>query len=193
MEQAKIKLIRTSQSVNSGRKAEIYIDDKLKTKISNGSEKIIKVSSGKHTVLAKIDWCKSQKITLNLEPGEKKKLICGSKLVGWKKWLALFYLFSKNKFIYLEHYSKEQKVNYQEETWSKLKEKGILYYIFKYGILSWGVPTGIFVFIAETIFNYNQISFPGIIFSFIITISIFSVGGTIFGLIMWLILNKISD
>ena len=193
MEQAEIHLIRTSQSANSGRKVEIYVDDYLKTKLANGSEKIIEVSPGQHTVLAKIDWCKSQKLTLNLEPREKKKLICGSKLVGWKKWLTLFYLFSKNEFIYLEPYSEEQTIEYKEKTWASIREKGMLNYIFKQGILGWGVPVGIFSFMISTLFNYSQISFPSILFSAITTVGIFSVAGVIFGLIMWFISNNINS
>jgi len=193
LEKAKIKIIRTSQFVNSGRNAEIHIDDNLKTKISDGAEKTIEVSPGKHTVLAKIDWCKSQKMTLNLEPGEKKKLVCGSKLVGWKKWLTLFYLFSKNQFIFLEPYSKEQTIEYQENSWHSLKEKGMLHYIFNQGVLGWGVPVGIIFFIFKTVFNYSQISFPDILISAMITIGVFSAGGVILGLIMWFFSNHITS
>lgn len=193
MKKAKIELIRTSQAINSGRNIEIYIDDSLKTKIANGAEKIMEVVPGNRTVFAKIDWCKSQKLLLNLEPGEKKKVICGSKLVGWKKSLTLFYLFSRNKYIYLEPYSKEQTIEYKEKTWSDISEEGMIKYIIKQGIIGWGIPVGIFSFMILTLLNYNQISFTNILLLALKNIGIFSIGGVFYGLIMWFLLNNINS
>ncbi len=187
MGSAKIELVRTSQRISAWRDFDIYIDNKLKIKISNESKKIIELDSGEHTIFAKIDWLKSKKITLNLKPGSECKLICGSKIIGWKKNMILFYVFSKNEFIFLDFYSEEKMIKYRENNLEKLKEKSFLKFVLKQGVLGWGIPVGIFVGITIIISNYNRLSFPRDIYRFILFIIIFSISGIVLGMIKWFV------
>ncbi|MCK8826767.1 hypothetical protein MWH25_03280 [Natroniella acetigena] len=182
---AKIKLLRTSQAVNSGRNYEIYLDGEQEGKIADGEEEIIEITPGKHEIYVKIDWCKSKKITLNLEKDEEVKLLCGSKLVGWKQWLTLFYLCSTDKFVYLDYYSQTLTLDYDEETWEEIKEKGFLYFIVRKGIIGWGLPVGCFVLLINILTSLGEITFHEIVLELLNTLAIFSVGGIVFGMLMW--------
>ena len=189
MGDAKIKVFRTSQAIHSGSDYEIYVDGQLAETISDGGEELIEIEPGKHKVLVKSDGNKSQEKTINLKSGSVKKLICGSKLVGWKQWLALEYFLLPISDIYLEEYTPEKRIDYQEETWDELVEKGMVYYVLKEGVIGWGLPVGIFVFISvfivNLIFSYEQFSMSNIIINLFRTLGIFAIGGLIFGIIMW--------
>ncbi|MCK8818032.1 DUF2846 domain-containing protein [Natroniella sulfidigena] len=187
---AKIKLLRTSQAVNSGRDYEIYLNGEQEGEIANGEEEIIEVRPGEHEIYVKIDWCKSKKMILNLDEDEEVKLICGSKLVGWKQWLTLFYFFTTDKFVYLDYYSQDLTLDYDEETWGEIREKGFLYFIIKEGVIGWGLPVGGLVVLVDILTSLGEITFYEIILEILNTLAIFSIGGIIFGVIMWVLSTR---
>ncbi|WP_051412128.1 hypothetical protein [Halonatronum saccharophilum] len=193
MGKAKIEFIRTSQAANSGREYEIYVDGKLEGKIANGERETIELESGEHQIIVKLDWNKSNEMKVDLEVGEEKKLICGSKLVGWRQWLALYYILPLLSDLYLKEYSSEKIIHYPEETWEEIVEKGMFYYVVKEGIIGWGFFVGFFVFLVNIIITYRHLSIVDIFRNLIINLAIFSVGGAIFGLIMWFMMEKIND
>ncbi len=59
-----------------------------------GEEESIRkeISEGPHVVEAKIDWCGSQPLELNAQPGEEA-VIVRSALRGWRVMLGLLYVF----------------------------------------------------------------------------------------------------
>ncbi|MFW5999232.1 MAG: hypothetical protein ACOCQC_01075 [Halanaerobiaceae bacterium] len=190
MGKANIKLLRTSQAVNSGRDYEIYIDNELKGKIPNGGEETFTVSPGTHTVLVKIDWAKSREMALHLEEGEKQKLLCGSRLVGWKRWFTLFYMFARDRFVYLEPYTEDKVIDYGEKTADDIRDKGILNFVFRHGIVGWGIPTGFIFALITVFFLLENKTFLRIVEYFGKSILYFMAGGVFYGVIMWLVLYK---
>ena len=190
MKKTHLDIYRPFQEVNKFRDYEIYVDGELEAELSEGEKVEIEVSPGKHTVLAQIDWCKSRELELDLEAGAKEELICGSRLEGWKVWLFLFYLFLRDKFVYLDYYKKE------EEFPGKLSEeedakKGALNYILQEGVLSsWGLPAGVAMFIIVTIFEYGQYStYQEVFYDGIRLIGIFALLGLAFGLLKWIFMQ----
>ena len=75
--------------------------------------------------------------------------------------------------------------------WSKIREKGKLRYILKYGILFWGIPTGI---IAGIIINFLEMGFSLSVFKqiefyseLIARMLFFGLfGGPLYGIITWI-------
>ncbi len=193
---ATIKLYRTSQAVSSGRAYEIYIDHELWGEIEDGETKSIELPPGKYDFCVKIDWLKSKTMTLDLEPGTEEALICGSRLVGMKQWLSIFYLFSKDQFVYLDRYVEGTDVlNHREETWQTIKAKGFMYYILRHGVLGWGVPVGLFVALATVVgrvIGGDSLTGTDVFNIMFVNILVFAIGGAIFGTIMWWYFRRLS-
>ena len=183
-ETAKIKLLRTSQAVNSGRKYKVWLNGEQETEIANGEKLVIEVKPGRHKIYLKLDWCKSKELILNLEAGAEIELICGSRLVGWKKWLTLFYLFSRDKFVYLDYYNQDMKLDYEEKTADEISEQGFVQFVLQHGIIGWGLPVAMIIFVIN-IFLGIEVS----LYNFLVTLGLGIIGGVVFGAIMWPFLN----
>ena len=82
---ATIKLQRTSELVNMFRHYQIYIDGKNIGAIANGEKKEFPISSGQHTIIARIDWCSSQEIDFYIGETETKIFNVGGFKNG--KWI----------------------------------------------------------------------------------------------------------
>src|SRR5256885_662848 len=52
----------------------------------------VPVAPGRHSLVLLIDWCGSEQIDFESQPGEHLCFECGSSLVGWRVLLALFYI-----------------------------------------------------------------------------------------------------
>ncbi len=63
---ATIILQRTNEYINRLRDYQIYIDEQKVGTIANGETKEFEVSNEQHTIVAKIDWCSSPTVTVNL-------------------------------------------------------------------------------------------------------------------------------
>jgi len=96
----KIRVERNSEWNNKARAIGIYIDREKVGTINDGETQEYEVENGKHEIFAKIDWCRSQKIELNIAENETKTI----KLSGFKysKWILpallgimLFYYLGK--------------------------------------------------------------------------------------------------
>ncbi len=176
-ETAEITIIRTSQFANNARYYDIFVNNEHKEKIADGEEKSILVAPGKQKVHLQLDRAKSKTIELDLSPKEKARLLCGSKLTGPKVWLALFYMFSTDKLIYLATYPEKTGTPVKtEETWKEIKEKGMKYFVLRYGILGWGLPTGLIMSILLSlinIFGNTDIAIGEILINMLLSISIF--------------------
>jgi hypothetical protein len=63
---------------NRLRQFKIVIDGEAVGGLSPGEARTFDVPAGSHTVCAKIDWCRSRKLTLELSERDKAHLVCGN-------------------------------------------------------------------------------------------------------------------
>lgn len=70
----KLIIERASEWNNRAREIGIYIDGAKVASISNGKIIDLEVEAGKHQIEAKIDWCRSQAIEIDLKENENKHL-----------------------------------------------------------------------------------------------------------------------
>lgn len=82
---ALIKLQRSSEYNNMMRDYHIYIDNKKAGTIANGELKTFEISGGNHSVIAKIDWCSSKKVQININDDDQLILKVGGFKIG--KWM----------------------------------------------------------------------------------------------------------
>lgn len=84
---ATIKIQRTNEYQNKMRAFKIFIDGQEAGTIANGETKDFETKAGKHTVTAKIDWCSSPDIAVDVKEHEIKNLEVGGFKNG--KWIML--------------------------------------------------------------------------------------------------------
>lgn len=77
---SKIRISRSSEWNNKAREIGIYIDGEKVGTINDGETQEYEIENGKHEIIGKIDWCRSQKIELNITENETKTL----KLTGFR-------------------------------------------------------------------------------------------------------------
>ena len=63
----KIKINRSSEWTNKLRKINLYIDDVKIDCIEDGELKTYEVEDGNHSIQAKIDWCGSNKLNIDVD------------------------------------------------------------------------------------------------------------------------------
>jgi hypothetical protein len=94
----KIIINRASEYSNKLRDIKILLNDKEIGKIKDGESKTFPIQPGKYQLIAKVDWCSSNEITLNINEGEVKRF----SLNGTSSFLALYYItFGRNKYLNL--------------------------------------------------------------------------------------------
>ena len=71
------------------------------------------------------------------------------------------------------------------EKWEKIREKGMWHFIFKYGVLYWGVSTAVLfsIVIPIVVRSSENVSFIKV---FPLSILLFPLGGLAFGALMWI-------
>jgi hypothetical protein len=74
---ATIKIQRTSELNNRLRDYRIYIDGEKIGTIADGETKNFIISSGQHSIIAKIDWCSSPEISFNIIDTDTKTFNVG--------------------------------------------------------------------------------------------------------------------
>jgi len=77
---ASIRLKRTSEYNNRMRDYKIFIDGQQVGTIANGESKDFPTTVGQHIVTAKLDWCSSPNISVNINDNQTKNL----KVEGFK-------------------------------------------------------------------------------------------------------------
>jgi hypothetical protein len=85
---ATIRIHRTSEYINGMRNYRILIDNKQVGTIADGETKEFVTEAGQRTITAKIDWCSSPDILLDVKDGETIALRVG----GFKNGSWLMYL-----------------------------------------------------------------------------------------------------
>ncbi len=77
---------RHNEYVNSNRSYRIFIDGVEAGKIGNGETKNYAVAAGSHKVMAKIDWCGSEEIEVDVKEGESVTVALSG--FRFSKWLT---------------------------------------------------------------------------------------------------------
>jgi hypothetical protein len=98
----RIVIHRTSQYANKVRSIGIYINGQKAGTIDDGEVKEFAVSPGSSEIRAKIDWCRTRPLTLDIREGQSIDLELGSPLKGMNVLLAIVYVFRINDWIYLK-------------------------------------------------------------------------------------------
>jgi len=81
---ATIRLKRTSEYNNRMRDYKIFIDGQQVGIIANGEAKDFPTTVGQHNVTAKIDWCSSPDVSIDIKDNETKELrVSGFKNGNW--------------------------------------------------------------------------------------------------------------
>ena len=96
-----ISIARTSQYANMARKIDVFVDEIKVGNLGNGERKVFELEPGLHRVHAKIDWCMTPPVEVEIIAGETIDLYCGSEMKGLKILLSIAYLFSPDRWIYL--------------------------------------------------------------------------------------------
>lgn len=74
----KLTIKRTNQYANKLRKIQVFLDDEKFCAISNGEIKSFDIPDGQHTLFAKIDWCKTEPVNINIDSSREKIFELGS-------------------------------------------------------------------------------------------------------------------
>lgn len=77
----------------------IFVDGTEAAKVANGKEVGIPVLPGEHVVVLKIDWCKSNPIQVEVQPGKVNTLECGPN--GTPLLALLFITLLRNRYLWL--------------------------------------------------------------------------------------------
>lgn len=103
---ATVVINRTNEYVNRFRDYGIYIDGKKAGYIANGETKEFTVSSGHHSLIAKIDWCTSRALTFDIDGNEVKDFkVGGFKYANWIMQIGMLFFFLN--YIVNKKYSSE--------------------------------------------------------------------------------------
>ncbi|MCL2388377.1 MAG: hypothetical protein FWC89_12660 [Defluviitaleaceae bacterium] len=96
-----IRITRDDSYADKLRAYEIWIDGVYRGSINRNETMEFAVERGRHAVCAKIDWCGSD--TIFVEVGDSVvNMEVGSELTGWKMLLSLVYIIALNdEYLYL--------------------------------------------------------------------------------------------
>ena len=81
-----LKLRRAAEFANWLRAYHVLVDGERVAKIGSGKEISVELAAGHHTVELKLDWCRSNRVDIEVRQGQPVRLHCGSNYTG----LALF-------------------------------------------------------------------------------------------------------
>ena len=99
---AAIRVTRTTSYPDRSRAYRIVVDGQEMARLNAGQSVEIPVSSGTHSVVAKIDWCGSPTLNFSIRAGETVAFECGSNLRGLRVFLNLLYIiFLRNQYLTL--------------------------------------------------------------------------------------------
>lgn len=102
----KLVIKRDSGYADAARKYKVVCNGKPLGKISNGETQEFSTEDTDLELFLKIDWCRSNKITIQLEPDQVKNIECGSSLRGGKLFLAIVYVFfMPHKYLWIKESS----------------------------------------------------------------------------------------
>ena len=97
-----IRITRGSSYADKLRAYKIFIDGVHRGDIKRNETVEFPVENGRHKVCAKIDWCSSNSLFVEVNDSAVS-IEVGSPLVGWRSFLALVYITSlRHKYLWLK-------------------------------------------------------------------------------------------
>jgi hypothetical protein len=104
MATATLMLVRPKQWCDRLRRYRVLIDGAEVGRLAAGTELRVELPEGEHDVVAKIDWARSNRLTLTTRAGETTELEVGANARGWLL-LAGIYLATagSSQYLYLRH------------------------------------------------------------------------------------------
>jgi hypothetical protein len=86
-----ISVSRDSGYADRRRDYRVLLDGAEIGRIGNGGQKSFDITSGRHQLMLKIDWCRSNIVVFDLAEGQSAEFKGGSSLRGWRQVLLLYY------------------------------------------------------------------------------------------------------
>jgi len=95
-------ITRTKQYANSIRRCSIRINGSHAAYIKHGETISLPVADGDQEVVAKMDWCGSKPLKVNVQPGSTTQLRTGCYATGWRLLFGLLYVIVPGWYLYVE-------------------------------------------------------------------------------------------
>jgi hypothetical protein len=93
-EQTQITVRRMTSYPDRLRSYKVKVGGEVLGKLWARESLTVPVSPGRHSLVLRIDWCGSEPIDFNLQPGEHALFECGSNMTVWNVlWLSVYYVF----------------------------------------------------------------------------------------------------
>jgi hypothetical protein len=89
---ATVKIRRTNDYINGIREYRLFIDGQKVGTIGNSQTKDFEISAGRHSIIAKIDWCSSKELSFEINDKDTITLLVGG-LENWRWIMPLFSIF----------------------------------------------------------------------------------------------------
>lgn len=97
-----LRIRRPAGLADALRKYRIVVGGTEVGEVAAGGELQLDLPVGRHTVVARIDWCSSNTVTLDVEAQSWQELEVGSPLRGWRLSLGVLYVFFwPSQYLYL--------------------------------------------------------------------------------------------
>jgi hypothetical protein len=80
-----IKIQRTNDYMNLMRDYRLFIDGQKIGSIGNAQTKEFEIPAGRHSLIAKIDWCSSQELSFEIDKDDSKTLLVSGFIIS--KWI----------------------------------------------------------------------------------------------------------
>lgn len=104
MSKGKIVVKRASEYANMVRSIGIYIDNVKFDSLNNGETKVFELDPGIHEIYAKIDWCKTKPLIIDIRENDTAALELGSNATGWRMLLTFYYItLNTSEYLYLRN------------------------------------------------------------------------------------------
>ena len=96
-----IRITRGSYWSDMARAYKIFIDGVHRGNVKYGETVDFSVENGLHEVCAKIDWCRSSSLFVEVS-NSTVNIEVGPSAIGWRRWVGLVYAtFLRHKYLWL--------------------------------------------------------------------------------------------
>jgi hypothetical protein len=86
-----ISVSRDSGYADRLRDYRVLLDGAEIGRVRHGGERSFEVAAGRHQLMMKVDWGRSNILSFEIDPDQSMKFRCGSSLGGWRILLTLYY------------------------------------------------------------------------------------------------------
>jgi hypothetical protein len=86
-----ISVSRDSGYADRLRDYRVLLDGPEIGRIGDAGERSFEVAAGRHQLMMKVDWGRSNILSFEIGPDQSMKFHCGSSLRGWRLTLTLYY------------------------------------------------------------------------------------------------------